>query len=108
MIRIKSVKYLEDFTVELLLTNGKRKTVNLEPFLHGPIFNPLRTDITLFKTIHVDKDLGTVVWNNGADIDPDVLIHDRKPIRFKTKQIHFEASESTVKYKTRRKRFKRS
>ncbi|MBI5476902.1 MAG: DUF2442 domain-containing protein [Ignavibacteriales bacterium] len=102
MIRIQSVKYLEDFKVELLLTNGKRKTVDLEPYLYGPIFDPIRSSRTLFKTIHVDKELGTVVWNNGADIDPDVLIHDRKSIRFDKKSLQLQVSESNRKYKSKK------
>jgi hypothetical protein len=38
---------------------------------HG-IFEPLR-DPTEFRRVRVDPELGTVVWPNGADLDPDVL-----------------------------------
>lgn len=103
MIRIQSVKHIKDFTVELLLTNGKRKIVDLEPFLRGPIFEPIRADQYLFETIHVDKDLGTIFWDNGADIDPDVLIQDRKPIWHDIKPIQLQVSESATKYKTKKK-----
>ncbi|MBA4313325.1 MAG: DUF2442 domain-containing protein [Chlorobiaceae bacterium] len=103
MIRIQSVKHLEDFKVELLLTDGKRKIVDLEPYLYGPIFDPIRADRTLFKTIHVDKELGTVVWDNGADIDPDVLILDRKPVWNDKQSLQLQVSDSTSKYKSRKK-----
>jgi hypothetical protein len=33
---------------------------------------PLR-DPDFFARVRVDADLGTVVWPNGADLDPDVL-----------------------------------
>jgi Protein of unknown function (DUF2442) len=40
MILIKSVKPLEKFQVLLEFTTGESKIVDLEPFLHGPIFEP--------------------------------------------------------------------
>jgi len=36
------------------------------------MFEPLR-DETFFALVAVDKELGTVVWPNGADLAPDVL-----------------------------------
>jgi hypothetical protein len=79
MIRIRSVKPLKQYAVMLILTDGSRKTVDLAKFLRGPIFEPIRNSRALFKTVHVDKELGTIVWDNGADIDPDVLVYDLLP-----------------------------
>jgi len=104
MIRIQSVKHIKDFKVELLLTNGKRKIVDLEPLFHGPIFEPIRTDQGLFKTIRVDKDLGTIVWDNGADIDPDVLISNRIPVWKNAQPAQLYVGESITNYKTKKKR----
>jgi hypothetical protein len=36
------------------------------------VFAPLR-DTKLFAEVTVDRDLGTIRWPNGADLDPDVL-----------------------------------
>jgi len=36
------------------------------------VFEPLR-DPAYFAKLRVDPELGTVVWPNGADLDPDVL-----------------------------------
>ena len=36
------------------------------------IFAPLK-DPAVFAQARVEPDLGTVVWPNGADLDPDVL-----------------------------------
>jgi hypothetical protein len=36
------------------------------------VFEPLR-DPAYFARVRVDPDLGSVVWPNGADLDPDVL-----------------------------------
>lgn len=36
------------------------------------VFAPLR-DPAAFAQVRVHPDLGTIVWPNGADLDPDVL-----------------------------------
>jgi hypothetical protein len=79
MIIIKSVKPVEKFKVSLYFNNGEHKVVDLEPLLRGPIFEPIRQDPAYFLTIHVDEESGTICWNNGADIDPDVLYGSYQP-----------------------------
>jgi len=79
MVRIRSVRPLEGFTVELTLTDGSMRVVDLDPYLRGPVFEPLRRDASLFRAVRVDDELGTIVWPNGADVDPDVLIEGRRP-----------------------------
>ncbi len=73
MIRICSVKPLGGYQVHLEFTNGEQKIVDLDPFLRGPIFKPLLENPEVFRSVRVDEELGTIVWDNGADIDPDVL-----------------------------------
>jgi hypothetical protein len=73
MIRIHSVQPLEGFRVQLEFTNGEQKIVDLEPYLRGPVFESLRENAEAFRSVRVDEELGTIVWENGADIDPDVL-----------------------------------
>lgn len=79
MVRIKAVLYLHDFVVRLTFTDGTAKDVDLSIYLHGPIFDPVRNNPTYFRTIHVDCVAGTVTWDNGADIDPDVLYKGLTP-----------------------------
>ncbi len=45
------------------------------------VFAPLK-DEKQFARVRVDKELGTVVWPNSADLDPDVLYSELtgKPI----------------------------
>lgn len=101
MIRIKNVKPLKNFTVLLELTNGKKGIIDLEPFLLGPIFEPLKRNPQLFKSVKVDSDLGTIVWENGADLDPDVLIYNLKIEKMKaTKRI--SVAEPKSLYHTKR------
>ncbi len=79
MIRIRAVEPLDGFTVRLHFTDGTEKMIDLEPYLHGPIFEPLRNDPAFFRSVRVDSQLGTIVWDNGADIDPDVLYQNLTP-----------------------------
>jgi len=81
MLRIAQVTPLHDFVVQLCLTDGSTKDVDLDRYLFGPVFAPLRADRNQFLKVHVDDAAGTIVWPNGADIDPDVLIYDRLPAR---------------------------
>lgn len=74
MVRILSVQPLSGFSVRLELTDRSVREVDLERFLRGPIFEPVRQDRRFFEQVQVDPDLGTIVWPNGADIDPDVLV----------------------------------
>ena len=79
LVRIKAVEVVDGFKVRLTFTNDSKKVIDLDPFLHGPIFDPLRRDPNLFRAVYVDHEAGTIVWPNGADIDPDVLYLGLKP-----------------------------
>ena len=79
LVRIKSVEPLENFTVHLEFTDGTSREVDLEPFLRGKVFESLRDNPQDFRAVKVDELMGTIVWENGADIDPDVLYHNLKP-----------------------------
>ena len=73
MVRITSVEPLNDFVVRLSFSDGIVRDLDLAPFLWGPVFEPLREDLKLFRQVRVDRELGTIVWPNDADLDPDVL-----------------------------------
>lgn len=79
MVRIKEVEPVRGYSVRLGFTDGTAKTVDLEPYLEGPIFEPIRNDRELFEAVCVDPELGTIVWPNGADLDPDVLYANGTP-----------------------------
>jgi Protein of unknown function (DUF2442) len=79
LIRIHRVEVLHDFNVRLEFTDGTTREIDLEPYLHGQVFESLRNDPEAFRTVHVDGRSGTIVWDNGADIDPDVLYHGLTP-----------------------------
>ena len=73
MVRVTRVEVSEGFELLLGFSNGERKVIDVEWLLHGPIFDPIREDPEFFRTVRVDEECGTIVWPNGADIDPDVL-----------------------------------
>ena len=79
MVRVKSVDLLVAFRVRLTFTDETEREVDLEPYLKGDVFEPLRTDRAKFAEVRVDPELGTLVWPNGADVCPDVLVHGRVP-----------------------------
>jgi len=77
LVRVKSVEPLEKFTVRITFKDGTQKEINLEKFLRGEIFEPIRTNRKMFRSVKVID--GTIGWDNGADIDPNVLYYDLKP-----------------------------
>jgi hypothetical protein len=77
LIRIRDVKALEGFRLRLWLTDGSVVERDVSTLLTGPIFEPVRTDPACFRTVRVEG--GTVVWPNGADLCPDVLIWGGAP-----------------------------
>ena len=93
LVRIKSVEPLSDYRVRLDFTDGSQRDIDLEPYLHGPIFEPIRNNPLMFRSVKVDKRMGTIVWDNGADIDPDVLYHGLKPAWMEMQQEPAPARE---------------
>lgn len=77
LVRVQDVKPEGEFNVTVKFTDGSQKKINLEPFLHGPIFEPIRNNISEFHTMFIEE--GTIAWPNGADIDPDVLYYGLTP-----------------------------
>ncbi len=78
LVRVRSVEPLAGFHVRLSFEDGTQREVDLECYLHGPIFGAIRRDPAVFRSVRVDH--GVVAWPNGADIDPDVLYYGLKPV----------------------------
>lgn len=86
LVRIQAVEVLQGFHVRLEFTDGTHKQVDLEPYLRGPVFEPIRNDPVMFRSVKVDQRMGTIVWDNGADVDPDVLYYDLRPAWMEAEQ----------------------
>jgi hypothetical protein len=84
LVRIRQVEALDGFKVRLTFTDESRKEIDLDTYLQGPVFEPIRTSPDLFRRVSVDEEAGTIVWPNGADLDPDVLYLGLKPAWMET------------------------
>ncbi len=81
---ITHVEVLHDQVVRLRFANGVEKSIDLDPYLHGPVFAEIRSDPTVFGSVKVDAEAGTIVWPNGADLAPDVLYEGRRSARMES------------------------
>ena len=85
LVRVQSVVPLAGHKVLITFENRKKKEVDLDPYLHGPIFEEIRSDKKVFQSMKVED--GAITWDNGADIDPDVLYYGLAPAWMEEPQI---------------------
>src|SRR5437016_3581863 len=71
---ITDFEIVAPYTLRLTFDDGVTKTIDLSPMLRGELYSPLR-DLDFFNSIRLDPEVGTIVWENGADFDPATL-HD--------------------------------
>lgn len=76
---ITAVKYDSEFRLNLQFEDGFWRVVDLESYLDGEMFAPLK-DVFRFRTAHLNADIDTVVWENGADMSPDFLYEISIPL----------------------------
>jgi hypothetical protein len=79
MIRVAHVEPLEGYWLRVLFTDDVERDIDVERYLRGPIFEPVRRDGAMFEAVAVDPGLDVVVWPNGADIDTAVLYGSHEP-----------------------------
>ena len=70
---VVAVKPLNACQLHLYFEDGINGVVDVATLVKFQgVFAPLE-DPAYFQLVHVNPELGTVVWPNGADLDPDVL-----------------------------------
>jgi hypothetical protein len=70
--RLLEARYVKNYVLHLRFADGREGDVDLEPELHGEIFEALR-DPSSFKKFRMHPELHTVTWSNGADFAPEFL-----------------------------------
>ncbi len=61
----------------MTLEDGRVVERDLTPFLLGPVFQEIRESDRVFRSFRLEG--GTIVWPNGADLCPDILIWGGPP-----------------------------
>lgn len=77
LIRISAVEPGDGFRLRLTLTDGSVIERDIGPLMVGPVFAPLHANPARFRQARAEG--GSVVWPNGADLCPDVLIWGGPP-----------------------------
>jgi hypothetical protein len=77
LLRIAHASPMGGFKLRLTLSDGSIMERDVAQLLRGPIFERIRNDPAEFGRVRVEG--GTIVWPNGADLCPDVLIWDGLP-----------------------------
>ena len=72
--RVQSVEIVAPFTLRMRFDDGSERRIGFRPILAGALFGPLR-DAAMFNQVRLDPEVHTLVWPNGADLDPATL-HD--------------------------------
>ena len=80
MVKVISVEPREGYELRLTFSDGSVGDIDLAEQLWGEVFEPLR-DPAVFRRVQVDPELGTVVWPNGADLDPEGLREAARPVQ---------------------------
>jgi hypothetical protein len=76
-LHVKEAKYLHDYVIWLRFNDGLEGEIDLEGELEGEVFGPLK-DRSFFQKFHVDPELDTIVWENGADLAPEFLYENMR------------------------------
>lgn len=70
MLRVVDVDYIKDYTLSITFSDGVMKTVDLQPYLNGGVFEQLK-DISQFKQYGLNH--WTIEWACGVDLAPEFL-----------------------------------
>jgi len=70
LVSVINAEYNSDFKILLKFDDGLSGIVELNNYLHGEVFTPLK-DLDYFKKFTLDS--WTIGWDNGADFSPEFL-----------------------------------
>ncbi|MDB9468759.1 DUF2442 domain-containing protein [Dolichospermum circinale CS-1225] len=62
-----------NYQLYLKFDDGKQGIVDVSQLIEFTGVFQLLQDLDFFKTVKINPEWGTIYWDNGADLDPDVL-----------------------------------
>jgi hypothetical protein len=74
--RVTTVQANADYTLRLGFSNGETRLFDVAPYLDSEMFRPLK-NWERFRSVR--PFLGSVQWDNEADLCPDTLYEDSVP-----------------------------
>ncbi len=78
LVDVTEVKVLDNYNLALCFEDGTAGQVDISKMVpFKGIFAKLK-DTNYFKTVSIDKESGTICWDNGADLSPCVLYSEIK------------------------------
>jgi hypothetical protein len=77
---IKGVKALPDYFLHLTFENNEQRIFDMKPYLSKGIFIELKNQ-SIFQSVTLKFD--SIEWSNGADLDPEMLYIESKPLNKK-------------------------
>jgi hypothetical protein len=82
---IKEIVGYNNFELVLLFNNNEIRKINFEPKLKEWTTSPQSKfgqllNLDLFKTVKLDEEMETLIWENGIDLCPNVLYEMSEPI----------------------------
>ena len=98
---VTAVQVLEGFRVHIKFKDGLEKDIDLEPYLHGPVFEPIRNDPDFFRQVFVDPEGATLAWPNEVDIAPETLYYENEPVPW---MVEYEERQKKKKVRQLRER----
>jgi hypothetical protein len=72
LVHVTEVEVVGSHRLRLSFDDGAEGQVDLSSWRWRGVFEPL-ADPDYFRQVTLDKELGTIVWPNGADIAPETL-----------------------------------
>jgi hypothetical protein len=70
---IVAVEPKQEYRLYLSFEDGVFGEVDVSQLIEfSGVFAPLK-ELSYFQQVQVNPEVGTIVWPNGADLDPDVL-----------------------------------
>ena len=76
LVDVTALIVLETYRVRVTFSDTTTKEIDLEPYLSGPIFLPVREPAFFRQALISD---GAISWPNGADLDSQVIRYGLTP-----------------------------